>query len=353
MNDDKFLSGIISGQLTSGLPVVLVSIISMEDSTPRGSGTKMVVGIDGKSYGTVGGSIVEANAIAESKKVLVKQKSVLMNFNLEGGDTSSDGMICGGKAVLLVDFIAPTDENQKLFTQMNKIIADGSRFYFLTVYNESGTIVDITGHCLLLPSGNISGDCLLAEPELRALREELHNISSTTILTMGVKKCVIDPIARTKTLYCFGAGHVAVPTAHIAAMCGFDVVVIDDREEFANAERFPESSSIYIIKDFGRALEGLKIDEDSFIVIITRGHKYDRNVLEQALKTKAGYIGMISSRKKREAIYKALINSGSAKVEDLERVHSPIGLDIGAETPEEIAVSIVAELIQVRATQRK
>jgi xanthine dehydrogenase accessory factor len=159
---------------------------------------------------------------------------------------------------------------------------------------------------------------------------------------------MVDRIRKLKTLYCFGGGHVAVPTAHLAVLAGFRVVVIDDRPEFANAERFPEAHNVFVIKDFNNAFEGLEIDEDSFIVIVTRGHQYDRAVLEQALQTSADYIGMISSRRKRDAIYEYLMSQG-VKKERLEQVHSPIGIDIGGETPEEIAVSIVAELIKVRS----
>ena len=353
MNDDKYLSGIMARQLAASKPVVLVSIISMEGSTPRGSGTKMVVGADGKSYGTVGGSLLEAKAITESRNVLAGQKSTLINFNLEGDSKSSDGMICGGKAVLLLDFIPPSNENQSLFKKMFDAISAGRSFYFITAYTESGKAVDISGHCLFFSDGNSSGDCRIPETEIMRILEEIHNITVTTVLAPGSKKYVVDPIGSSKTLYCFGAGHVAQPTARIAAMCGFEVVVIDDREEFANNERFPEASQIHVIEDFRHALDGLKIDRDSYIVIVTRGHTYDRTVLEQALKTDAGYIGMISSRIKRDSIFKALINAGIASAEELKRVHSPIGLNIDAETPEEIGVSIAAELIQERARQRK
>jgi xanthine dehydrogenase accessory factor len=158
---------------------------------------------------------------------------------------------------------------------------------------------------------------------------------------------MVDRIRKMKTIYCFGAGHVALPTAHLAALVGFRVVILDDRKEYANPDRFPEANKTLILNDYNRAMDGLDIDEDSFIVIVTRGHKYDREVLEQALKTSAGYIGMISSRRKRQAIYDALTAEGIKK-ERLDWVHSPIGIDIGGETPEEIAVSIVAELIKVR-----
>jgi xanthine dehydrogenase accessory factor len=162
----------------------------------------------------------------------------------------------------------------------------------------------------------------------------------------------MNPVRKTKTLYCFGAGHVAKPTAHIAALVGFRVVVVDDRAEFSNIERFPDARDVRVIDDFTHALKDFDINGDSFIVIFTRGHMLDRVVLEQALKTNAGYIGMIASRKKIDSIYQALLIEGVTK-EELERVHWPIGLDIGAETPEEIAVSIVAELIKERSKQIK
>jgi xanthine dehydrogenase accessory factor len=158
----------------------------------------------------------------------------------------------------------------------------------------------------------------------------------------------VEAIRRIRTMYCFGAGHVAVPTVRLAATVGFDVVVIDDRDEFANAERFPDAARIGITDNFEHAVEGLPVDDDSFIVIVTRGHRFDREVLQQALKTNAGYIGMIGSRRKRDALYAALIKEGVTQTE-LARVHSPIGLAIEAETPEEIAVSIVGEMIAERA----
>ena len=134
-------------------------------------------------------------------------------------------------------------------------------------------------------------------------------------------------------------------------MVGFNVVVIDDRAEFANQERFPDAHT-RLIGDFEQAVEGLQIDGDSFVVIVTRGHRFDRVVLQQVTNSSAAYIGMIGSRTKRDAIYRQLIVEGVATARDLERVHCPIGLSIGAETPEEIAISIVAELVQERGKLR-
>jgi xanthine dehydrogenase accessory factor len=163
---------------------------------------------------------------------------------------------------------------------------------------------------------------------------------------------IIDPFIRTKKLYCIGAGHVAKPTAHLAALVGFDVIVIDDRADFANKERFPEALETRVIEDYSMAYEPDEIDQDAFITILTRGHLFDRVALEQALRTKAGYIGMMASKNKRDSIF-AILKEEGFKDEDLSRVHSPIGLAIDAETPEELAVSITSELIKKRAQQQK
>ena len=353
MEDYRYLSKLISDQLENGHPVVLVSIINMEGSAPRESGSKMVIGHDGKPYGTVGGSLLEAKAITEARNCLVSQRPLLLDFDLTAQSTSADGMICGGRARLLLDYIPPSVSNSAIFHQVYANIVEGKHFYLLTSYSRVDDSIRVYGHASLTSDGTVSGDSILGGDDLSTVKDELHNISSTAVLDLGARKLVIDPVSRVKTLYCFGAGHVAVPTAHIAAMVGFRVVVLDDRDEFANRQRFPDAGNILVINDFNRALRDLEIDEDSFIVIVTRGHKYDRIVLEQAIKTKAGYIGMISSRAKRQAIYTTLVNEGIAVASELEKVHSPIGLPIGGQTPEEIAVSIVAELINVREKQKK
>jgi xanthine dehydrogenase accessory factor len=350
MNENEYLAKIICGQLEQGLPLVMVSIVSLQGSTPRHGGTRMVVGADGKSYGTIGGSLLEANAIKESKNVLTAAQSRMMYHELNGKDANAPGMICGGKTELLLDYVSATKGNKEFFRCWYEAIQRGNEFYFLTHLKDTGNTVEVLGRSILYPDGHVVGNTLLTKTDIENLRAELHNISTTSVVSIGDTKLVIDRIRRSKTLYCFGAGHVAVPTAHIAALAGFRVVVLDDRAEFASVERFPDAGQVCVIDDFNRALEGLDIDSDSFIVILTRGHQYDRVVLEQALKTDAGYIGMISSRRKREAIFEALMAKGVKKAE-LERVHSPIGIAIGGETPEEIAVSIVAELISERSQQ--
>jgi len=157
---------------------------------------------------------------------------------------------------------------------------------------------------------------------------------------------LLEPIFSEPTVFIFGAGHVSQQLAPIVKRVDFKVVVIDDREMFANRERFPEVNEV-IVSEFEKCFDQLNIDESSYIVIVTRGHLYDGFVLEQAVKTNARYIGMIGSKKKIQTLYQNLMKKGISK-ETLDRVYAPIGVDINSETPEEIAVSIVAELIKVR-----
>jgi xanthine dehydrogenase accessory factor len=155
-----------------------------------------------------------------------------------------------------------------------------------------------------------------------------------------------EPLEPPAVLYLFGAGHISTFVAPLAKMVGFQVSIIDDREEFANSKRFPNADEI-IVCPFYDAFDRITINSSSYIAIITRGHMHDRDVLRKAMQTKSGYIGMIGSLRKRQIIYGSLMEEGISR-QRLDQVSSPIGLDIGAETPEEIAVSIVAELIQER-----
>jgi xanthine dehydrogenase accessory factor len=139
--------------------------------------------------------------------------------------------------------------------------------------------------------------------------------------------------------------------AHIAHTVGFVTVVIDDRSEFANRDRIPDADELIGPESIEKPFDTTQFGADSYIVIVTRGHMHDEVVLRRALKTNAGYIGMIGSKKKRETIYSHLLRDGYTQ-DDIDRVCSPIGIAIGAETPEEIAVSITAELIKVRAEKR-
>lgn len=348
MDSNVFITKTALELLQRQKPFVLASITSQMGSAPRTAGARMIIDIDGQIYGTIGGGLLEARVMQAASEVLNSKQSIFMFFNLKAQDISDVDMICGGSAMVLLDPILPSPENVKVFEAWHKA-ANTCSAAFLTVVESEGHNYTVKGHGVLSRDGSFFGNYDLNPMELPTILQTAKSSKNTQVLKIDDRKSiVVDPINAPKTLYCFGGGHVAKPTVHIAAMVGFEVVVIDDREEFANMTRFPEAKAV-IVSPFNSAFTKIDIDDNSYIVIFTRGHLHDLSVLELSLKTKARYIGMIGSKTKRDRIYQSLLQNKVAAKSDIERVYSPIGVEIDAQTPEEIAVSIVAELIKVRA----
>lgn len=246
---------------------------------------------------------------------------------------------------VLVDVVAPAGDTAAVFDAWRAAITHAAAASLVTVVPQDAAAG--TTHCLVSGDGSTVGTWPLS-PDLLTRIARRTGKPGTRLLSEEGADLLVEATASPGTLFIFGAGHVSQPTARMAADVGFRVVVADDRAAFANRDRFPFADEVLVLDDFETALSGLTLEADSFVVIVTRGHRYDKTVLAQALATPARYVGMIGSRSKRDAIYAALRAEGAGDA-DIARVHSPIGLSIGAETPEEIAVSIVAELIACRA----
>lgn len=331
-----------------GDPFVLATIISHSGSTPRTSGSKMIVTAGGRGIGTIGGGLLEAGAMSRAVELIRCGQSAIMPFDLSIDTVDTMDMICGGQADVLLDCVTPTDMNRTVFDRWWRMLDDGGKGSLLTFVMGSGNRVGSIAHCLATAAGELVGDFSLPGMEREKMLALTGESSEVRTLAFDGGFILVEPTQPVCTAYFFGAGHVARATAAVAAMVGFRVSVADDREEYANRERFCDASEIRVLEHFGNAFSGVSISREDYIVILTRGHLHDKTVLAQALNTDAGYIGMIGSRKKRDAIYGALFEEGYVQA-DIDRVHSPIGLSIDAETPEEIAVSIVAEMIRHRA----
>jgi len=240
----------------------------------------------------------------------------------------------------------------------------GRRAALATITNVRGSIPSFRTAKMLVRDdgsalGTIGGGCVeaevwqaarevMAEEKPRSLTFDLNNDPSynTGLVCGGTLEVFVEPVIPPDELFIFGGGHVALSLSKVARLAGFEVTVVDDRENFANRERFPEASQV-IAADFEAAVATLRTSPSSFIVIVTRGHRDDMRVLGWAVKTPARYVGMIGSRRKVLTVYNELEKAGVPR-ELFANVHAPIGLDIGAITPEEIAVAIVAEMIAVR-----
>jgi len=331
---------------------VLATIVRCHGSTPRTVGTRMIVSEDGRTLGTIGGGRLEARVIQKAGDVLSSRSPVVVPFDMTHTEAAAMDMICGGRLEVLLEFVDRESPAANVFKTWRQIQGTPGSCLFLTVLRFANGNLEGIDHGLLKNRCVVCGDLPLTPATLERLDRDHSGATGLRTVYFGESLILIEPILPAETVFLFGAGHVAQATVQLAAFVGFCVRVVDDRAEFANAERFPEAEEIRVVTDFGSALEGVAIDRSSFIVIVTRGHLHDKTVLMWALRTEAAYVGMIGSRSKRDHIFSELLKQGFTEV-DLKRVHSPIGLDIDAETPEEIAVSIVAELIQARAQGRK
>ena len=251
-----------------------------------------------------------------------------------------------------------------IYEEIVSLRRTGHRGALATIVNVRGSIPSFKTAKMLVRDdgsivGTIGGGCVEAEvwQAAREVMEEekprtlTFNLNQnpkydTGLVCGGTLEIFVEPVLPVPVLYLFGAGHVAFNVFKVAQNAGFDVVVIDDRESYANRERFPEAREIFAT-DFEQTFPRLSPNESSFIVIVTRGHRDDMRILRWAVETQARYVGMIGSKRKVISIYRELQKEGMP-AHLFERVHAPIGLDIGAITPEEIAIAITAEMIAVR-----
>jgi xanthine dehydrogenase accessory factor len=303
-----------------------------------------MLGADGAFVGTIGGGRIEADVMDIARQMLGKPGAVVRSFDLTSEIADAMDMICGGKMEILVESILPDNTSRMFFTRLLQNLDQHQKGCIITEIQSTASDIPGIRHAFLFRDGTVIGDGDM-QTVVGTLPERLN---APLWIESPDRRFYIEPVMAAGTVSLFGAGHVSLHTAALAKSVGFDVVVLDDRAEFANRHRFPEADEVRVLDSFDQAMEGLFVHADSYLVILTRGHLHDKTVLQQALKTPAGYIGMIGSRKKRDAIYRALENEGFS-ADDFARVHCPIGLSIGAQTPEEIAVSIVAELIHARS----
>ena len=251
-----------------------------------------------------------------------------------------------------------------IYEQIVQLRREGRRGAVATITTVRGSIPSFQTAKMLVRDdgsivGTIGGGCVEAEvwqaarevmeeEKPRSLTFNLNNNPKydTGLVCGGTLEVFIEPVLPPALLYIFGAGHVAFNLYKVAQIAGFDVIVVDDRESYANRERFPDAREV-IADDFDGVTQHLRVPESAYIVIVTRGHRDDMRVLRWAVSANTRYLGMIGSRRKTIAIYKELEQEG-IPIEKFANIHAPVGLEIGAVTPEEIAVAIVAEMIAVR-----
>lgn len=316
--------------------LVFVTTISSSGSSPRGAGSKMLVLKNGTSYGTIGGGNVEYVSIQHAREVLKQKQSCTRGFALHPDQVADLGMICGGDVVIFFQYISW--ENQDFYDLCTRILKSWDK-------NENTWLIfDITEETVWKAGLYEEQEGLtglgISDPSPLLQTKAVQKV-------LDGRKYYCEPLVQKGRVYIFGGGHVAQALVPVLARLEFRCVVFDDREAFSNPQVFPEAEQC-ILGDFNRISDYLSIQPQDYVCIMSRGHQYDYLIQKQILTTPAYYIGVMGSRKKKEVIRQKLLADGFFP-EDISRITTPIGLDILAETPEEIAVSIAGQLIAERA----
>jgi xanthine dehydrogenase accessory factor len=339
----------------SGEKVALASLINIRGSSPRHNGARMLVWPDGRIVGTIGGGTLEYRVIQDAIVALSAQESQYLNYVFDASGRPGSVGLCGGSVDIQINVY--TNEIAEISNAAKESLERGQRVMLASLILTGNTLSQAqNAHMLIWPNGRTYGSFGDERLEKQVIEKALdmgthssglvfvnpeeNGMESTLV---GVHLDVLEP---DETLLIIGAGHVAQPLAAMGSALGYRVCVVDDRSEWANKERFPTADEIAIV-DYEPVHEVLSpipfpMTPDTYVIITTWG--YDLPVMEQALQQNPAYIGLVASPTKARVLFKRLKNSGYPD-EEIQRIMAPIGLDVGAESPAEISVSILAEIL--------
>ena len=350
----KTLIPLMVEELGAGHSVGLATVLASKGSAPRGAGACMLLREDGSAAGTVGGGVLERRALDELQALLTMPSAAgvlsatadavtfsagagsgIAEYALTQNDVQSLGMVCGGNVSLLYQRFAP--DTLPFWRAMQASLGAGRNLWLVRTV-RAGAVVALSATD---GTTNLTG---IAQATLFPLCQRKPAWQAPSA---GADGYLVEPVVLQSHAYLFGGGHVAQCVAPLLHQLDFSPVIYDDRPAFANRDLFPTAAEV-VCAPFAEAGQRLHIARHDEIVIMTRGHVNDLAILTQALHTPAYYIGLIGSRSKIAYTRELLLNAGFTSA-DFDRVHTPIGLPIQAETPMEIAVSVAAEMILCRA----
>ncbi len=338
------------GLMEKGEPCVMATVIHTKGSAPQKAGAKLLIRKDGSCVGTLGGGCVEGEVWSLAKQLLNTQGGPLYRkYDLNEAFAARDGLVCGGTMFFFIDPLVNPGNFKSFAPEIIRAYRGEMPVALATVVNSPTGTPKLGSKLLIREDGAVQGSF-----DNRTLELETSAIGKTLAIhggnryfkTVDDTEIFVEGFTSPPTLVLIGGGHVNRAVSRLASFLGFRMYVVDDRIEFANKERFPEADTL-VISDYSRGLENVSVNSNTYIVVATRGHRYDDLALAAAIRTPARYIGLLGSKRKTLEIYKNLLKE-KVPPERLREVRAPIGLNIGAITPEELAVSIMAEIIMVR-----
>ena len=325
--------------LSQGYLLAVCRIVETRGSTPQKAGALMVVLEDGSQLGTLGGGCVEAEVKRKALELLGKGHAFVETFQLDSDYGWDDGLICGGRMKILIEPMTSINYVEKLLN----LVREGKGATEAIVYEDDDFeipatfLFDAEGECV----DALNATTEQAEGAVRHLRNLEQR--PRPYLQDGVAYLTVLPRSR---LIIVGGGHVGRAVYNLATGLDFDVWIVDDRADYIGEDRFPDAQR-RIAGDIDQVLRDIEISPDTFCLIVTRGHNHDQRALYHLADRGARYVGMIGSRRKIRMIFDEL-QTGGISDDVLRRVHAPVGIEIGSQTVEEIAVSIAAELVSFR-----
>ena len=336
--------------LKDGQPCVLATVVRTKGSTPQKAGAMLLVRQDGSGLGTLGGGCVEGDIWFAAKEILrLNGGPEFKDYYLNEDIAARDGLVCGGTMYFYLEPLRETEDFVSIGGEIVDAYDGGQPVSLATVVNAKDGGPAIGSKLLLRVDGSVSGSLGNAELDAKAIEiaQKVADLGSNESFSLDDgTEVFVEGFTTPPTLVMVGGGHVGKATADLAHSLGYRVYLVDDRPEFSNEERFPYADKT-VVAPYDKWAEHLNLNVNSFVVVATRGHRYDDMALESALSTRARYIGLLGSRRKTIMIYRRLLEQG-VPLERLKEVSAPVGLNIGALEPEELAVSIMSEIIMVR-----
>ena len=340
-----------SDEKTADNDMVVATVVKTSGSTPQKPGAKLLVRADGSGVGTLGGGCVEGDIWFAASQLLKSGGSAEMrDYELNEDLAAQDGLVCGGTMYFLLDPVRKETPESDFNDEVIAAYEGGAPVSVASLMNvPDGSELVVGSKLLVRENGSTAGSLGDEKLDANAMNEARRLMAmgkNDYITTESGAEFFIEAYTTPPTLVLAGGGHVSKAISNIASTLGFRIFVIDDREEFSSAERFPEAEQT-VVSDYGSAFEKLPIGTNSFIVIATRGHRYDASATASAMRTPASYVGLLGSKRKTILIYEELFAQGFT-MDEVQAVRSPIGLDISARTPQEIALSIMSEIVGFR-----
>jgi xanthine dehydrogenase accessory factor len=335
--------------LAARRPTAFCRLVETRGSTPQKAGATMLIYADGSQSGTLGGGCVEAEVKRRALTLIEKGTAEIADFQLDSDYGWDDGLICGGRMLVLIHPLN-NDRCWQYVTELVELLQQDAGLTEVIAYDQQASGLPTPVRLLFdadqqLPASWLPIDQQLDESLLEQLKAELAPLSDRPRARARGGVAWLPALPRCR-LVIVGGGHVGQAVAALASDLEFDVTVVDDRGSIVSADRFPTARE-RISGDIDTVLPALRIDPDTYCLIVTRGHNHDEQALYHLAERNPRYIGMIGSKRKIKMIFQDLLDQGIS-VAALERVHAPLGIDIGSQTVPEIAVSICAELVAHR-----